>query len=200
MSLLGFLHHSYVHRRRVQVLSRQIGGLLPPHGSVLDVGCGDGWISTEIAQLRQDVRIRGIDVLKRPQTKIEVEPFDGVTMPCADRSFDVVQFIDVLHHTTDPMVLLREARRVARVGIIIKDHALCGPFAGRLLRLMDRVGNGPHGVALPYNYWTPEQWQTAVQELGVSAALWKKDLRLYPRPAGWLFERSLHFLAWLKIP
>jgi 2-polyprenyl-3-methyl-5-hydroxy-6-metoxy-1,4-benzoquinol methylase len=35
-------------------------------------------------------------------------------------SFDVVMFVDVLHHTKDPMVLLREARRVARRAIVVK--------------------------------------------------------------------------------
>ena len=65
-------------------------------------------------------------------------------------------------------------------------------------RFMDRIGNARHGVALPYNYWTSEQWDRAIRELGLRAAVWKRDLGLYPKPAQWLFERSLHFIGVLE--
>ena len=73
--------------------------------------------------------LRGIDVLVRPATKIPVEPFDGKHLPLPDASVDAVMFIDVLHHTADPMVLLREANCVARRLILIKDHTMDGPLA-----------------------------------------------------------------------
>ena len=198
MSLIGTLHQNCIHARRVRVLTREICSLLPSDVSVLDVGCGDGLLSSCIASARGDVKVQGIDVLRRPQTRIPVSQFDGSRIPHPNASFDVVLFIDVLHHTDDPTVLLREARRVARRAIVIKDHTLTGAFAFNTLRLMDRIGNNRYGVALPYNYWTLEQWQAAVRELNVSATVWRKDLRLYPKPARWLFERSLHFLALLS--
>ena len=77
---------------------------------------------------------------------------------------------------------------------------MTGLLAYQTLRFMDGVGNKHHGVALPYNYWTPEQWQAAVRELGVSVTTWRKDLGLYPAPASWFFERSLHFVALLSLP
>jgi len=199
MNWIGSIH-SRVHRRRVNVLARHVSSLIPLNASVLDVGCGDGWLAALIARNRPDVRMAGIDVLKRPETRIPVREFDGNTIPYKDGSFDAILFVDVLHHTTDPMVLLREARRVARQAIIIKDHNLSGMFAYSTLRFMDRVSNERHGVVLPYNYWLPEQWQRAVRELSLSATVWKKDLQLYPAPARWIFERSLHFLALLTIP
>jgi SAM-dependent methyltransferase len=55
------------------------------------------------------VSIAGIDVLLRPERQIEVTEFDGTTIPFADSSFDVVMFVDVLHHTNNPDVLLAEA-------------------------------------------------------------------------------------------
>ena len=54
-------------------------------------------------------------------------------------------FVDVLHHTDDPMVLLREAGRVASGFVLIKDHTQNGILAGRRLRFMDWVGNARHG-------------------------------------------------------
>ena len=76
-------------------------------------------------------------------------------------------FIDVLHHTSDPRVLQREAARVSRRWIIIKDHARTGLGAGPTLRFMDWVGNARYGVALPYNYWRESQWNQAFAGLNL---------------------------------
>ena len=62
-------------------------------------------------------------------------------------------FVEVLHHTTDPLALPRESSRVARDCIIIKDHHLDNLAAAAVLRFMDWMGNARHGVILPYNYW-----------------------------------------------
>ena len=61
-------------------------------------------------------------------------------------------FCDVLHHAEEPVEIIREAVRVARHCVVIKDHLVQGLFARRTLRLMDFVGNAPHGIVLPYNY------------------------------------------------
>ena len=165
------------------------------HARVLDVGCGDGALDKLIMARRPDVTIRGIDVLLRDQTHIPVEKFDGSVIPHGDASFDIVMFVDVLHHMHDPLVLLREAVRVARQGIVLKDHTADGLFAFRTLRYMDKVGNARHGVVLPFNYWTRRQWDDAFAALGLKVVVWKKNLGLYPWPASWLFGRSLHFVA-----
>ena len=131
----------------------------------------------------------------RPKTRIQVTEFDGRTIPFADASFDVVLFVDVLHHTEVPEVLLREAKRIATRGILLKDHLKDGFLAGPTLRFMDWVGNSPHGVVLPYNYWTMAQWQQAFKALGLNVNAWESRIGLYPWPADYLFGRSLHFIA-----
>jgi SAM-dependent methyltransferase len=151
-----------------------------------------------ISEKKQGVEISGIDVMVRPATAIPTTEFDGKTIPFADASFDGVLFVDVLHHTDDPLVLLREAARVSRGCIVLKDHTLDGVLAGPTLRFMDRVGNLRHNVALPHNYWPRVRWMAAFQELGIGVEKWTSDLDLYPAPANWLFGRSLHFIARLK--
>jgi SAM-dependent methyltransferase len=162
---------------------------------VLDVGCGDGRVSRLIADRRPDICIRGVDVFLRHDVAISASPFDGARIPFNNASFDVVMFVDVLHHTEDPRILLREAVRVARQGILIKDHVLRGLLAGPTLRFMDWVGNKRHGVALPFNYWSELQWKQALGDLGLQTELWEHRLRLYPVPARWIFERGLHFIG-----
>jgi SAM-dependent methyltransferase len=192
------IHDGYVHDRRVRVLEKHLSVLIPDGASVLDIGCGDGRLASCIQEHRPDLRIRGIDVLIREETLIPVHPFDGQTIPAAAASVDVVLLTDVLHHTEDPMILLREAARVARRAIIIKDHTLDGLLAGPTLRFMDHVGNAHHGVVLTYNYWPRHRWQDAFLKLRWVARVWQDDLRLYPRPADWIFGRSLHFIARLE--
>jgi len=195
MSLLDCIHGRIVYPRRLGVLSSLVSALLPLGTSVLDLGCGDGRLAASMLRLRPDLRVTGVAVLLRPKIDIPVQEFDGQHLPFPDRSFDVVMIVDVLHHTADPLVILAEAGRVARSHLIVKDHNCNGILARLTLRLMDYVGNAWHGVALPYNFWTREQWRQAFQLLGFNPASSREVLHLYPWPASWLFDRSLHFLA-----
>lgn len=199
MNLIELIHEAFIVEHRSRVLARYIAGLIPNAAHVLDVGCGSGLLTHHIAEQRPDLRIEGADVLIRPQTFIPVMKCDGRTLPYADRGFDVVLLVNVLHHTDDVITLLREACRVSCKSIVIKDHLLEGCFAESTLRFMDWVGNRRHGVALPYNYLSRKTWHAAFESCGLEVAVWHDTLRLYPRPIGWIFERSLHFLARLDL-
>lgn len=195
MSLVDQIHGGYVHNRRCRVLSEAIARLIPQNARVLDVGCGDGLISKIIRDQRSDINIEGVDVLVRPDAHIEVKHFDGTHLPYPDRSFDAVTFIDVLHHTEDPSVLIAEAARVTRNVVIFKDHRRNGFLAGPTLHFMDWVGNARHGVSIPANYWPEKRWLDAFQRLGLTVKSWTTDVALYPEWASWIFGRSLHFVA-----
>ena len=200
MNILEKIHESYVYNRRVRVLARELSALLPANGKVLDVGCGDGLLSALMQKETPNVVITGIDVLVRDHTHIPVVKFDGTTIPFPDRSFDTIVFVDVLHHTNDPVLLLREAARVARNTIVIKDHTLDGFAAGATLRFMDRIGNRRYNVALPYNYWPKQEWLNAFEALGLTLRTWKSKLDLYPRFVDRFVGRSLHFIAQTALP
>jgi SAM-dependent methyltransferase len=171
---------------------------LPTGARVLDVGAGDGLLASLVQAARPDLQLSGIDVLVRPDTKVPVVAFDGRRIPYADSAFEVVLFVDVLHHTDDPGVLLREAARVAADSIVIKDHRLAGAFASATLSFMDWIGNARHGVALPNNYWPEPRWREAFDDLGLVVREWRTELGLYPNPANYVFGRDLHFLACLE--
>lgn len=195
--MLERLHGGFVHPRRSRILAAHIAGLLPRDAEVVDVGCGDGQLAAAIGQVRPDLHVHGIEVVVRANTAISVAPFDGRNLPFRDQSVDAVIFVDVLHHAEEPRRLLAEAKRVAKEVVVVKDHLRQGLFAGPTLAFMDRVGNLRHGVALPYTYWTPQQWHDTFAQLGF-ASRWDTRLGLYPWPASLLFERGLHFIARLE--
>ena len=194
-TLLNEVHGAIVLERRVRILAKLIAQELPDSARVLDVGTGDGAIAAEIGRLRPDVAITGVDVLMRPTTQIPVVLFDGAHLPLEDGSVDVVIFVDVLHHTEQPIILLREAARVSRRHVVIKDHLKEGILAFATLRAMDWVGNYGHGVALPYNYLTLDEWRRLFRDAKLKPEHWTDRLQLYPFPAGLVLDRRLHFIA-----
>jgi SAM-dependent methyltransferase len=194
MSVSGALHSRLVFPRRVRRLVELLPEFIPQYATVLDVGCGDGLIAKLLAQSRPDISVHGIDVLVRPGSHIPVTEFDGRTIPFPDSSFDVVLLVDVVHHAADGPALLREASRVSRQRVVIKDHNRNGLFAAATLRFMDWFGNAHHGVALPYNYWSRDEWRQTFPKTALIPGKYREDLGLYPWPASLLFGRSLHFL------
>jgi SAM-dependent methyltransferase len=200
MSVVEHIHGQCVSGRRVRRLAELLSGVLPRSAAILDVGCGDGALDRALLDRRPDLRIEGIDVLVRSQTHIPVIKFDGSRIPFPDRSVEVVMFVDVLHHTDTPELLLREATRVASRMVVIKDHHRDGLGAQARLRFMDHVGNARYGVALPYNYWSQKEWHSVFSNLELTVASSNTDLALYPWPFDYIFGGPLHFLAALRPP
>jgi SAM-dependent methyltransferase len=191
---LNALHARMVFGRRIRVLSEHIAAQLA-RGSVLDVGCGDGTLAQAVMRLKPETSFQGIDVFLRPSVAIPAQVYDGHTIPFPDAAFDWVTICDVLHHCDDPASVLAECSRVARRGVVIKDHLREGLLAGPTLRLMDWVGNRGHDVRLPYNYLSRQEWSAIFARLGLAPLRWEQSLGLYPAPFGLIFDRSLHFVA-----
>jgi len=192
------IHKKFVYNRRMDILSSYFANYLTAGSSVLDVGCGDGKISKLIME-KANVTIEGIDVLVRDQTYIPVKAFDGMEIPFADNVFDFAIIVDVLHHTHDPLQLLKETKRVTRRNIIIKDHLMNGFLAASTLKFMDYVGNAHYNVHLPYNYLKEDEWLKMFKNLSLSVSQWKDRLNLYPMPWSLIFDRKLHFIAELTL-
>ncbi len=92
--------------------------------SVLDVGCGPGTITADIARRVAPGRVIGLDPsaevveqARRDSADVENVEFttgDVYALDYADGTFDIVHAHQVLQHLPDPVGALREMRRVCK--------------------------------------------------------------------------------------
>lgn len=102
---------------------------LHPGMSLLDVGCGPGNLTADLASRVAPGRVVGLDVVPgilaeaREATAglshVSIVPGDVYSLGFADDSFDVVHAHQVLQHLADPVAALREMARVCRPGGLV---------------------------------------------------------------------------------
>jgi SAM-dependent methyltransferase len=192
--VVGQAHGKLVFQRRIHALATVIAPLLS-RGKILDLGAGNGQIGALLMTLRSDIEVTGIDVHLRPETFIPVIEYDGQHIPFEDDTFAGVIVVDVLHHTDDFRAILRECLRVSP-RVVIKDHFYENAVEHLILRGLDWVGNAPHGVRLPYNYFTRRQWEDALQTLGARETHRQEHLPgMYPLPFQYVIGQRIQFVA-----
>lgn len=104
---------------------------LEPGMDVLDVGCGVGTITADLATHVPGGRVLGVDRAAEPLDRaaelavargvenVEFEQADVYSLPYADASFDVVHAHQVLQHLKDPVAAIAEMKRVLRRGALL---------------------------------------------------------------------------------
>ena len=190
------VHRSLVFDRRRDRLVRALLAQLPPESSILDVGCGSGEIGSDLVAAGH--RVVGVETLARDECAIDMSVFDGRTLPFGDDEFDWVVIVDVLHHAADPDRVVAEARRVATLGVIVKDHYAENRRQRWVLSAMDWVGNRQFGVGRDGAYLSRAEWAALWAGAGLTVTDSNESIDLYPRIVKPLFERGLHFVARLE--
>lgn len=87
--------------------------------SVLDVGCGDGVVGAFL-QIKAGVKVTGIDISEEAVKKARRRGLDARVasseekFPFKDETFDVVFWGDNVEHLFNPMICLKEIKRVLK--------------------------------------------------------------------------------------
>ncbi|MEU2490771.1 methyltransferase domain-containing protein [Streptomyces sp. NPDC007883] len=127
-------HESVLRSHRWRTAANSAAYLVPelrPGTDLLDVGCGPGTITADLASLVGPGTVTAVDaaadVLEQAREAVRARGRDNVRFAVADvhaldfpdDSFDVVHAHQVLQHVGDPVAALREMRRVCRPGGVV---------------------------------------------------------------------------------
>jgi ubiquinone/menaquinone biosynthesis C-methylase UbiE len=112
-----------------------------PQDRVLDVGCGTGLITAEIAKLVKQVV--GIDFSKNmienavtvPNTRYVIA--DAIKMPFPDKSFDKVMSFTVMQDIENKTAFLRQIKRISR-GLVLLTLQKRGKDINKLRKLLSK--------------------------------------------------------------
>lgn len=135
--------------------------------TVLDAGCGEGFVTDFVKRQNTDLRITGVD-LSEKAIRYARERFgeqahfctgDLYDLPFPDDSFDTVLCSEVLEHLEAPGQAAAELRRVARNYVVITVPL--EPYFKWLNDLGQWMGLSPDPGHV--NFWTKDSFQTFIE-------------------------------------
>ena len=176
MFLLSFenmnVFHKAFHTPRTAAWMSKVMPYLKRGERILDVGSGGGNIAK--ALIDRGFQVTTMDIVDKSYFK-ETKPvlYDGTTFPFSDDSFDVAMCVTMLHHTPDPIHILREAMRVAPRLVVVEDLHANTPQKW-LTYAMDSVLNREF-IAHPHSNRDRAGWEKAFSELGLRILDFKQE-------------------------
>lgn len=125
-------------QRRAERLVRFVVPDLPGFGSILDVGSGTGH-NAEYLTRTTPLEVVEADVVDIHLVGRGPVLFDGVLLPFRDAAFPASILLFVLQYSQDPVVLLRELRRVTSGRVIVLQSTYSGTIGRWILSTREFV-------------------------------------------------------------
>jgi len=133
---------------------------------ILDLGCGSGIIGKAFQDFFH-ARVLGVDIQDNRITYIPFQIIDGKNLPFNDKSFDLVLISYVLHHSENPLKLLKEAKRVGKKIIVYED--LPEGFLSKLRCILHEIIYNLffQKTDHKFNFKTKKEWKGVFEKLGL---------------------------------
>ena len=189
-------NNSWFRKTYIQTLSRfwvkeKVSRFLPwlPAGSTaVDIGAGNGLVAFEL--INAGINATAVDVANLSiLPEIPVMVYDGEKLPYANNHFDNALLLTVLHHTTDPVAVLKESARVAKQVVIIED-VYKNVVQKYLTFGMDTLVNFGHSK-MTYQNRSLEEWKLIFKDLNLEIIAEKqKRVLLIFRQATFVLKTS----------
>jgi ubiquinone/menaquinone biosynthesis C-methylase UbiE len=188
--------HKPIYEHRQQVLVKLISPHLKPGARVLDIGCGFGHLGRALMDASNgQVQVEGLESVARGNELIPITAYEGTRIPFPDGTFDAVIVADVLHHDHDQERLLREAARVSRDLVIIKDHLRDGALAQQRISFLDWAANAGYSVPCLYKYNNLKEWHALVGKVSSGIVEERTSVDVYPPVFNELLGKGLHYFV-----
>jgi len=132
--------------------------------SIIDIGCGSGLITEKLQDQAQSVV--GFDVVNHNlshKIKFTLGSPDK-PLPFKNKEFDYALLIFVLHHSNDPIYLLKEVNRISKHVVIFED-VIINPLQKYYTLLMDTVLNLEFKNH-PHRNKSNAEWKNTFSEIG----------------------------------
>ena len=145
---------------------------------ILDLGCGSAIIANEFQKFFR-AEVVGADVGDHRILPINFHLIDGFSVPFPDKSFDTVLINYVLHHSQNPLALLKEAERVAKDKIIIYEDLPEGFFAKLCCIIHANIFDTFFKNTAKTSFKTKKGWKEVFRNLGLKL-FFEKRVRNFP--------------------
>jgi demethylmenaquinone methyltransferase/2-methoxy-6-polyprenyl-1,4-benzoquinol methylase len=173
-----------------------------PGGAALDVACGSGKLTAELARLAGPKgRVVGLDfspqmleVARRDHPGIEFLEGDALALPFGDGSFDASTIAFGLRNLADPVGGLREMWRVVKPGgrsVVLEfvrppENLVGGAYRLYLRALLPAIGGALSGQPTAYRYLsdTVDSYRTPDELLAMAASAGWSSVRFQPLAMG----------------
>lgn len=142
---------------------------IKPNSSILDLGCGSGWLCRLLARVVPEGRVVGIDVAPemvrranatgREEANLNFMEGAADRIPCADGSFSRIVSVESAYYWPDPAACVREMFRVLEEG-------------GSAWILINYYRENPHAhqwgaiVNIPTHLISTDDWMSFYREAG----------------------------------
>lgn len=172
--------HSRSARKETSHTLSLVAPRLRPEDTVLDIGCGAAYVTSELARTHRGsvLAVDIVDGRRRPTPHFAL--YDGIALPFPDQSCDVALLAFVLHHVPneDKARVLAEIHRVVRRELVVLEDTPENAVDRYLNRRHGERFRRQIGTTHGYGFFSAPAWAPIFEASGFAVTCVQRVSRL----------------------